>query len=49
MVTLIDYSANLINLSLLPLKRPAAISSVAIEKKIMLQEHTIHKCTIHNH
>lgn len=30
MVTLIDCSANLINLSLLPLKRPAAINAIAI-------------------
>lgn len=33
MVTLIHYSVNLSYLSLLPLKSPAAISSIAIEKK----------------
>lgn len=50
MATLIDYSANLFNLFILPLKHPAAISSIAIgKKKVILQEHTIHKCIIHNH
>ena len=49
MVTLREYSANLVNLSLLSLKPPAAVSSIGIEKTVMLEKHTIHKCIIHNH